>query len=77
MQDRILDHDEFAVFVMEEELKSRHPENYQWKTNDGTVVNVKDMSDSHLRNAIRMLKNFLWEKAIVQENYVDAMDYYD
>lgn len=77
MQNKILDHDEFAVFVMEEELKSRHPKNYQWKTKDGTVVNVKDMSDSHLRNAIRMLKNFLYEQKIVQENYVDALDYYD
>lgn len=77
MQNRILNHDEFAIHVMEEELKNRHPENYQWRTKDGTIVDVKDMSDSHLKNTIRMLKNFLWEKAIVQENWVDAMDYYD
>ncbi len=77
MQDVILEYDKFALAVLKEELESRNPKNYQWKTKDGTVLNVKDMTDRHLRNAINLLENYLHEQEIINECWVDAMDYYD
>ena len=77
MQDVILKHDRFALAVLKEELENRNPKNYQWKTKNGAVLNVKDMTDSHLKNAINLLENYLHEQEIIQENWVDALDYYD
>ena len=77
MQDVILGHDGFALSVLKEELESRNPKNYQWKTRNGTILNVKDMTDSHLRNAINLLEKCLHEQEIINECWVDALDYYD
>ena len=70
-----LKYDEHALKILKEELSRRTA--YKWKTADGTLIDVKDMSDTHLRNTIKKLKNYLSEQRIVMENYVDAMDYYD
>ena len=77
MKDVILDHDEFALVVLKEELERRNPKNYQWKTKSGNIVNVKDMTDSHLRNTVNLLENYLHEKEIINECWIDATDYYD
>lgn len=75
MQDRILSYDEEALHVLRQELAHRF--NYMWKCNNGSLVNVKHMTTSHLVHAINMLEEYLAQKEVVTENYVDAMDYYD
>ena len=77
MKDVILEHDRFALAILKEELESRNPKNYQWKIKSGAVLNVKDMTDSHLRNAINMLERYLHEQEIINECWVDATNYYD
>ena len=77
MQNIILDYDRFALNILKEELESRNPKNYQWKAKDGTVLNVKDMTDSHLKNAINLLEKYVWEQEIIQECGFDPMDCYD
>ena len=75
MKDVILQPEEQALHVLRSELERRV--NYQWRCRNGSVVDVKDMTTSHLVNAISMLERYLYEQKIVQENYVDALDYYD
>ena len=75
MKDFLLGYDELALRVLEHELSGRV--NYQWKCANGSVVDVKDMSVTHLKNAIKMLKEYLAEREIVRESYVDANDWYD
>lgn len=75
MQDIILQYDEQALHVLRSELARRI--NYKWKCMNGSIVNVKDMTTSHLINAVSKLENYIKEKEIEQENFVDATDYYD
>ena len=75
MKEVELKYDEHALKILKEELSRRTT--YKWKTADGTLIDVKDMSDTHLKNTIKKLENYLSEQRIVMENYVDAMDYYD
>lgn len=71
MQDIILQPDEQALHVLRSELAKRI--NYQWRCKNGSVVDVKDMTTSHLVNAINMLEGYLEEKKVVEENYLDAV----
>lgn len=71
MQDRILDYDEFALHVLKQELANRF--NYLWKCKNGSVVNVKDMTTSHLTHAVNMLEEYLEQKEIIQENYLNEV----
>lgn len=75
MQNKVLDYDDFALHALRQELAKRM--NYMWKCKNGSLVNVKDMTTSHLVHAINMLEEYLAQKAVVMENCVDAMDYYD
>ena len=74
-KNRILSYDEEALHVLRQELTNRL--NYMWKSKNGSLVRVKDMTTSHLVHAINMLEEYLKQKEIVNENYVDSMDYYD
>lgn len=74
-KNRILSYDEEALYVLRQELTNRL--NYMWKSKNGSIVRVKDMTTSHLVHAINMLEEYLKQKEIVNENYVDSMDYYD
>ena len=71
MKDVILQPDEQALHVLRSELAKRI--NYQWRCKNGSVVDVKDMTTSHLVNAINMLEGYLEEKKVVEENYLDAV----
>ena len=71
MKDIILQPDEQALHVLRSELAKRI--NYQWRCKNGSVVDVKDMTTSHLVNAINMLEGYLEEKKVVEENYLDAV----
>ena len=71
MQDIILQPDEQALHVLRSELAKRT--NYKWRCKNGSTVDVKDMETSHLINAINMLEDFLEEKKVVEENYLDAV----
>lgn len=75
MKDRILNYDEEALHVLRQELANRF--NYMWRCANGSAVNVKDMTTSHLVHAINMLEEYLAQKAVIRENCADATDYYD
>ena len=71
----LLDYDEFALGILEEELASRY--DYYWKDKNGTIINVKEIPIAYLKNIIAKLKDKFSERKIIEENYVDALDYYD
>ena len=75
MKDRLLSYDEEALHVLRQELAHRF--NYMWRCANGSAVNVKDMTTSHLVHAINMLETYLAQQAVIRENCVDALDYYD
>lgn len=74
MADIILQADELALHILSEELNRRNV--YKWKTASGELINVKDMTTTHLENAIRKLKSHLWEQERLREAYVDYMSEY-
>ena len=74
MADVILQADELALHILREELSRRNT--YKWKTANGEVINAKDMTTTHLKNAIRKLKDHLSEQEILREAYCDYMSEY-
>lgn len=74
MADIILQVDELALRILREELSRRNT--YKWKTANGEVINVKDMTTAHLKNAIRKLEDRLSEQKILREAYCDYMSEY-
>ena len=63
-----------ALYFLNKEKERR--EEYFWKTKSGELINIKDMSDTHLNNTIKLLEKHLEEYHIVMDN-LDAIDYYD
>ena len=70
-----IDKPEQALRILEQEQERR--DSYYWTTAKGEQVNVKDMSDTHLKNTIKYLKKYLAEREIVMENIGVLEDYYD
>lgn len=63
-----------ALYFLNKEKERR--EEYFWKTRTEELINIKDMSNTHLDNTIKLLERHLQEYNIVMEN-LDAIDYYD
>lgn len=36
-------------------LRERNSDQIKWKTKDGSLISIKDLSDSHLNNILNML----------------------
>lgn len=55
-----------------------HPPNYKrWRTADGEVMDLEDMTDQHLENCIAFLKRrpqFRQKQADRNQNYINAME---
>lgn len=49
--------------VLKEELSSRH--NYIWTMKDGTNINIKEMTDSHLENTINLIQERIQLRQII------------
>ena len=48
--------EDLIVFIMQVmRIIQKNMETLYWKTNDGRVMNVDDMSDTHVRNAFKLL----------------------
>ena len=48
--------EDLVVFIMQiMRIIQKNMETLYWKTNDGRVMNVDDMSDTHVRNAFKLL----------------------
>lgn len=45
-----------------------------WKTADGGVVNIRDMTDDHLDNTIGYLRRMVFNKEVCLENEVEALN---
>lgn len=73
MADITLGCDREALFILEGELRRRNT--YFWKTATGELIRVKDMSDSHLKNTIRKLENYIAEQEIFKDCYGDVFPY--
>lgn len=59
-KNRILSYGEEALHVLRQELTNRL--NYMWRSKNGSLVRVKDMTTSHLVHAINMLEEYLKQK---------------
>ena len=68
-----LEYNEYALRVLKAEVARRNT--YMWRQADNTLINVKNMSDEHLRNTIRKLQEYLDEKEILEGHYFDAYKY--
>lgn len=64
-------------------LRLRNQGELKWRTKEGTYVAIKDMSDSHLMNTIKMLLRKEKQKCVMSEvdpidKYsIDPLEYYD
>lgn len=59
-----------AIKILEKELEKRNPPSYVWTMKNGEKINLKDMSNEHIKNVIKLLhKNFELEEAYADYPY--------
>lgn len=51
------------------EYRRRHPREVFWTKSDGALINIKDMDDNHLLNAIKLIQR----KEEELEEYMENM----
>jgi hypothetical protein len=73
--DEILSYDEKAYHVLLNEFERR--KNYYWQQKNGTLVNVKEMSDTHLVNTIKLLKTRMEEAELYSYCDIDEIIFGD
>lgn len=55
--DLILEFDDgIAEDILRKEYKRRHPQKIFWTMGNGQKINIKEMSDEHLLNAIKLIQ---------------------
>ena len=57
---------------MELWMRRRNSGELKWRTKDGNHIPVKDMTDEHLANAIKMLETGKSEEEIERQNLIDG-----
>lgn len=73
MSDIILEFDDgVAKSYLIKEYKRRHPNQIFWTMGNGTKINIKDMTDEHLLNAIKLLERAENE----EDDYYEALGSY-
>lgn len=63
---------------LENELWARtQRENLVWKTQQGNIIPIKEMSDRHLQNTINLLRRNMESDIWDHIGDMDPLDYYD
>nr|DAW57971.1 MAG TPA: hypothetical protein [Caudoviricetes sp.] len=63
--------DDCAVAILAKEYRRRHPQETFWQQANGKLINIKDMTDQHLLNAIKLINRKRAEHELI--DYPDDM----